>query len=170
MSAAIREALERLRGKIAAQPERARARPGPTTARILQGLRCEVRGPSGETVSTDMARAMGGGATAPSPGWLMRASLASCTATCIAMRAATQGLELTLLEVSVESEADHRGMLGMDERIPAGPSAFSAKVRISAAGASADELHALAQWADRHSPVASAARGNPRYSLQVDVA
>ena len=170
MPAAIREALERLRGQIAAQPEKARARPGPTTARIVQGLRCEVRGPNGETVSTDMAPAMGGEASAPPPGWLMRASLASCTATCIAMRAATLGAQLTLLEVSVESDADQRGMLGMDERIPAGPSAFGAKVRIGAAGVPADELRALAEWADRHAPVASTARGSPRYSLEVEAA
>jgi uncharacterized OsmC-like protein len=170
MPAAIREALERLRAQIAAQPERARAKPGPTTARMVDGLRCEVRGPNGEAVRTDMAPAMGGGASAPAPGWLMRASLASCTATCIAMRAATQGIELTQLEVTVESEADQRGMLGMDEHIPAGPSAFVARVRIGAAGVPANELRALAEWADRHSPVASTARASPRYSLEVEVA
>lgn len=166
----IQQALARLRTQIAAQPEKARARPGPTTARIVQGLQCEVRGPNGEAVRTDMAPAMGGEASAPAPGWLMRASLASCTATCIAMRAATLGVELTLLEVTVESEADQRGMLGMDERIAPGPSAITARVRIGAAGVPADELRALAEWADRHAPVASTARGSPRYSLEVEVA
>ena len=86
------------------------------------------------------------------------------------MRAATQGIELTELEVTVESEADQRGMLGLDDRIPPGPSAFTARVRIGAAGAHADELRALAEWADRHSPVASTARGKPHYSLEVEVA
>lgn len=156
--------------QVAARPEKARARPGPTTARIVQGLRCEVRGPNGEAARTDMAPAMGGEASGPAPGWLMRASLASCTATCIAMRAATLGVELTLLEVTVESEADQRGMLGLDDRIPAGPSAFRAKVRIGAAGVPADELQALAEWADRHSPVASTLRGKPHYLLEVEVA
>jgi uncharacterized OsmC-like protein len=170
VSRAIRESLERLAGLLAAQPEKACVRPGPTTARIVAGLCCEVRGPNGETLRTDMAPAMGGAASAPAPGWLMRASLASCTATCIAMRAATQGVELTLLEVTVESEADQRGMLGLDDRIAPGPSAITARVRIGAAGVPAQELRALAEWADRHSPVASTARGSPRYALEVDVA
>ena len=170
MSASIREALEGLKRQIGEEPERACIRTGPTTARIVAGLRCEVRGPAGESLHTDMGRGMGGEASAPAPGWLMRASLASCTATCIAMRAATLGVELSMLEVTVESEADQRGMLGLDERIPPGPSAFRARVRISAPGASPDELRALAEWADQHSPVASTARGSPRYSLEVDVA
>ena len=170
MAASIREALEGLARQFAEEPERARVRTGPTTARIVAGLRCEVRGPGGETLLTDMGQSMGGEASAPAPGWLMRASLASCTATCIAMRAATLGVALSMLEVTVVSEADQRGMLGLDEHIPPGPSAFRVRVRLAAPNASPDELRALAEWADQHSPVASTARGNPRYSLEVDVA
>jgi hypothetical protein len=40
-------------------------------------------------------------AKAPSPGWLMRGALAACT------------------EVSVDSESDHRGMLGLDGNVSA---------------------------------------------------
>jgi len=60
---------------------------------------------------------MGGGGTAPNPGWLMRAALASCNATGIATQAAKAGIPLTRLEVSVSSETDGRGVLGLDERI-----------------------------------------------------
>jgi uncharacterized OsmC-like protein len=141
----------------------------PATARLLGELRCEVQGPNGESVRTDMPPAMGGGASAPSPGWLMRASIASCTATAIAMRAARLGIELTILEVTVESASDNRGLLGLDERVSAGLTAITTRIRIAAQGVPADRLRELAQYGDEHSPMACTARERPRYSLEVEV-
>lgn len=43
----------------------------------------------------EAAEAVGGGATAPTPGWLLRAARASCGATLVAMEAARDGVELT---------------------------------------------------------------------------
>jgi uncharacterized OsmC-like protein len=60
-----------------------------------------------------MSTGVGGAATAPSPGWLLRASHVACDATLIAMRAAEEGVELSRLEVAVDSESDDRGILGM---------------------------------------------------------
>jgi hypothetical protein len=37
------------------------------------------------------------------------------------MRAAVDGIELSRLEVVVDSESDDRGILGIDEAVPAGP-------------------------------------------------
>ena len=78
------------------------------------GLRCRVKGPSGE-LTTDMATALGGGGSAPSPGWLLRAALASCDATIVAMEAARAGIELTDLTVTVVSESDNRGVFGVGD-------------------------------------------------------
>jgi OsmC-like protein len=64
-----------------------------------------------------MSRTVGGGATAPTPGWLLRAALASCDATAIAMDAARELVELTDLTVTVESESDFRGVLGVDDSV-----------------------------------------------------
>ena len=100
-TANIRDAIEKTSRAIAEQPEKARSKNVPATARLLEGLRCEVKGPNGETVHTDMPPAMGGAASAPAPGWLLRASIASCTATAIAMRAAKLGLRLSTLELSL---------------------------------------------------------------------
>jgi hypothetical protein len=82
----VREAIEHLNRLITERPETARTRNAPATARLLEGLRCEVKGPSGEVVQTDMPATVGGAASAPVPGWLLRASVASCSATSIAMR------------------------------------------------------------------------------------
>lgn len=166
---AVREALEKLGTLITEQPEKARARNVPATARLLEGLRCEVKGPNDETAHTDMPPAVGGAASAPAPGWLFRASVASCTATAIAMRAAKLGIDLTTLEVTVESHSDNRGMLGLDDSISAGLFTITARVKIGARDISADQLRELAQWGDRHSPISCTARSSPSYSLEVEV-
>jgi uncharacterized OsmC-like protein len=170
MSAAgIREAIEKTSKLLTEQPEKARSKNVPATARILDGLRCEVKGPNNETLHTDMPPAMGGTASAPNPGWVLRAALASCTASAIAMRAARLGVDLTTLEVTVESHSDNRGLLGLDDQISAGLSSLAIRVKIGAAGASSDQLHELARWGDQHSPVACTARIPPSYALEVQV-
>ncbi|MGH8745542.1 MAG: OsmC family protein [Burkholderiales bacterium] len=74
---AIRAAIERTSAALAQSPAKARSTAAPLSARLVDGLSFEVRGAGGETVRTDMPQAMGGEAGAPSPGWLMRASLAA---------------------------------------------------------------------------------------------
>jgi len=168
-TANVRDAIEKTSRAIAEQPEKARSKNVPATARLLEGLRCEVKGPNGESVHTDMPPAMGGAASAPAPGWLLRASIASCTATAIAMRAAKLGLNLSTLEVTVESNSDSRGLLGLDDKVSAGLSSIATRVKIGAQGVSADQLRALAEWGDNHSPVACTARSAPSYALEVEV-
>jgi uncharacterized OsmC-like protein len=165
----VRAALENLGKHITEQPETARTKNVPATARLLDGLRCEVKGANGETVQTDMPPTMGGAASAPAPGWLLRASLASCTATTIAMRAAKLGVELTTLEVTAESYSDHRGLLGIDDRISAALSPIAVRVRIGARDASVGQLRELAEWGDRHSPIACTTRNTASYSLEIEV-
>jgi uncharacterized OsmC-like protein len=100
-----------------------------------------------------MPTGIGGGATAPTPGWMMRAALANCKAVMIALRAAQLGVELTALEVRVGSTSDDRGMLGMDDSVPAGPLRMKISIRIGAEGASAEMLREIVEWAAKHSPV-----------------
>lgn len=166
----IRECLEKRRAALAANPETARTKTNALTARLVHGLRCEVTGPNAEAICTDMPNTLGGNATAPSPGWYLRAAVASCTATVIAMRAAQLGITLTTLEVSVESQADQRGLLGLDDRVSAGASTLCTHVRIGADGVTADRLRTLVAWGDAHSPVACTVRGAPACSVDVEIA
>ncbi len=71
----------------------------------------------------------------------------------IALRAAELGIELTALEVRVDSLSDDRGMLGMDDSKPAGPLNMKISIRIHAEGVSEEKLHEIAAWAEVHSPV-----------------
>jgi uncharacterized OsmC-like protein len=104
----VRKAIEKLCAAISADPAKAKTKNTPATARLVEGLRCEVTGPRDERAFTDMPPAMGGGASAPNPASLLRAAAASRTATVIAMRAAKLGVALSSLEVTVESESDSR--------------------------------------------------------------
>src|SRR6185503_20806056 len=101
---------------------------------------CEVTGPQGQQFVSDMPKAMGGDGSAPNPGWLLRGALASCTATVIAMRAAKLGMTLSNVEVTVETDSDLRGILGLDENVSARHAAMRMKVKISAPGHSADAV------------------------------
>jgi uncharacterized OsmC-like protein len=164
----VREAIDRLSAVIAADPAKARMKNVPATARLTEGLKCEVSGPNQERVATDMPPAMGGGLSAPNPSWLLRAGMASCVATVIAMRAAKQGIALTELEVTVESDSDARGILGLDDKVSAGLNPMRTRVRI---GGDADEqtLRELVEWADAHSPVGCTVRQQPACSLDIEV-
>jgi uncharacterized OsmC-like protein len=165
----VREALEKISSVISTQPEKARAKNAPATARLIERLRCELSGPNGESLTTDMPPAMGGNASGPNPGWLLRSALASCHATVIAMRAATLGVSLKRLEVTVESESDNRGLLGLDERVSAGLHTLRTRVRIGAEGASSQQLEEIVRWADTHSPVGCTVRQPLSQSLEIEV-
>ena len=169
MSTNVVEAIDKLSAAITADPAKARAKNLPATARLTGGLRCELTGPYNERLVTDMPPAVGGGASGPNPGWLMRGALASCTATVIAMRAAKLGVALDSLEVTAETDSDLRGILGLDEAVSAGHGPVRIKVKISSPGTSPDVLRELVEWADRHSPVTCTVRQAPRCSLEIDV-
>lgn len=117
-----------------------------------------ARHPDGRQVLTDMPLTLGGGGEEVTPGWLMRAALASCTATVIVLRAERLGISLQHLEVTARSESDTRGMLGLDPRVGAGPYSVDLLVDIRAEGVDARSLTELVAWADAHSPVGSALR------------
>lgn len=167
-AAQIRQAIDQLGAAIRAEPAKARAKNAPATARLANGLQCEVSGPHGERLFTDMPPAMGGAASGPNPGWLFRGSLAACTATVIAMRAAKLGVTLSALEVTVESESDNRGILGLDEKVSAGLGRLRARVRIGG-DATPDTLREIAAWGDAHSPIACTVRDVPAFALEVEL-
>lgn len=166
----IRNSIERAREQLSEHPEACRSTGQAATAVIQDGLRFRVEAPDGGALATDMPRTLGGEGSAPSPGWLARAAQASCAATMIAMRAAELGIKLETLAVTVDSESDDRGLLGIDDSVPAGPLSSRMRVRISAEGADRQRLRELVEWADRHSPVSDAVRRAVPISVEVEIA
>lgn len=144
-------------------------RDAPATAVREDGLRFRVTGPKGDVVS-DMARSVGGAESAPSPGWLLRAALASCDATLIAIEAERQGVELTELEVTVDSDSDSRGLRGEDDAVPPGPLTVRVHIRVAAGNADKDQLRALVERAESRSPVRDAVGREVPLSTEIVVA
>ena len=90
----------------------------------------------------------------------MRAALASCDATAVAMEAARDGVELTDLTVTVESESDFRGLLGVDDSVRPGSLAVRVRIQRAAVNATKDQLRGIVERAESRSPVGDAvARG-----------
>ncbi len=149
----IQEAVKGVIQYFTENPEKAISEDKPATAVVETGLRCRATGGSGFELVSDMAKGIGGDATAPSPGWLFRAALANCDATMIALRAAELGITLTTLEVTVSSTSDNRGLVQIDDSIQAGPLNVQVHVKIGGDNLSQEQLHDLVSWAEKHSPV-----------------
>ena len=154
---AMRASMEAVASFLREHPEDAIGNDLPATATVESGLRCRADWPMGASMISDMPAAIGGGASAPTPGWLLRAALATCDATVIAMRAAAVGVGLDLLEVTVESRSDDRGLLGIGD-VTAGPLEMRTRVRLAANGVDPQMLTEIVAWAEAHSPVGEALR------------
>ena len=142
----VRNALERAKLVFVERPAAARKSNTSATASLISGLRCEITGPDGEPATTDMHKPMGGEGSSPNPGWLLRASMASCTATAVAMRAAVLGIGIDKLEVGVHSESDARGLLGIGD-VSAELSNIRMEIKTGANDATTQQLDEWARWA-----------------------
>jgi uncharacterized OsmC-like protein len=69
------------------------------------------------------------------------------------MRAAEHGIDLADLAVTVDSESDDRGILGIDPSVPAGPLSVRVAVSASMGGADKAAIRAIVDHGIRHCPV-----------------
>lgn len=168
-SLAARESLERARRLFLEKPAIARRTNTAATAVWRSGLSCKISGPAAERAITDMPEPMGGKGEGSNPGWLLRAAIASCAATAIAMRAAMTGIALDALEVRVESESDASGLVGIPD-VPTALDGLRMSVRIGADGVGEEQLRELVAWANENSPVNCTLRAHPEIALEVVVA
>ena len=166
-------ALQRARTVLQRRPDMGLHDDAPAVARVEGGTRVVSRHPNGIEVVSDMPKELGGNGEHVTPGWLFRAGLASCAATCIAMTAAEEGLTLDLLEVQAGSRSDTRGVLGMQEddgtAVYAGSQDLQLQVRIRANGVASHALHALVEQGLRCSPVPTSVRDGAAFALQIEV-
>jgi len=143
------------------------------TAHWQGGTRVLSRHANGTQLLTDMPVEFGGSGDQVTPGWLFRAGLASCLATCIAMRAAAAGVALDSLTVTAGSRSDTRGLLGMadgdGELVCAAPVEVQLSVRICCPQMSAEKLRELVEESHRCSPIPTAVRSAVPVALRVEI-
>ena len=63
----------------------------------------------------DMAEAIGGDGSAPTPGFFIRAGLVGCIAIGIKLTAAREGIDIGAIDVGVEMDFDDGAMLGVGD-------------------------------------------------------
>lgn len=172
-SQTISAAIERLTAILQRRPEYGQQPDETAIARWESGLRVVSSHENGTQLATDMPAGLGGSGNRVTPGWLMRAGLASCAATRIAMGAAAEGIALASLEVSVASRSDARGLFGMADAdgvpVDAGPRDMELIVRISAPGVAPERLRTLVEESHGCSPVSNALRRAVPVSLRIDI-
>lgn len=170
----IAASMERVASVLRRKPQAGLSEDSAATAHWVGGLRTSVRSDTGCTVSTDMPAEIGGEASAVTPGWLLRAGLASCAVTRIAMAAAAEGITLHTLEARATGHSDVRGLLALCEAdgtpVPAGPLAVALHVRIGATDVAPERLRALVASTPGCSPVTCAIEQPLPVALHIDVA
>ena len=169
----VADAFHRVEAVLRRRPDMGLHDDSPAMASWRGSTRIVTRNHNGIEISTDMPTELGGTGDHVTPGWLMRAGLAACTATTIAMGAAAAGIELTKLELRASSRSDTRGLLGMNEsdgtRVGAGPQDVQLHVTIAARDVPAEKLRALVEESYRCSPVPCAIQEETPVGLHIEV-
>jgi uncharacterized OsmC-like protein len=170
---AMAAAMQRIEAVLQRRPEKGLHDDAPATASWQSGTRVLSRHGNGTEVATDMPPEFAGSGDGVTPGWLFRAGIAACATTSIALRAASQGISLTRLEVKVSSHSDLRGVFGMTdvqgELVPAGPLDVELFVCIAADGVAPDRLRALVESTCQCSPIPAAVRRATPLAVRIDV-
>jgi uncharacterized OsmC-like protein len=169
----VADAMQRAEVVLRRRPDMGLHDDAPATARWNGNTRILTSHANGIEIATDMPGELGGTGDQVTPGWLLRAGLAACTATRIAMGAAAAGIELTALELRATSRSDTRGLLGMNEAdgspVGAGPRDVQLYVTIAARGVPAERLRALVEEGHRCSPVPCALQEETPVDLYIEV-
>ena len=170
----VAQAMRRVEAVLKRRPEAGSHDDSPAVSTWKAATQVIASHPNGTQVFSDMPGEFGGGGAHVTPGWLLRAGVASCTTTCIAMNAALQDIALDSLEVRVTSRSDSRGLLGMPGEdgtiVSAGPFDVRMQVSISAPGVPAQRLRELVEHSYACSPMGCAMKDPVPVELQIDIA
>lgn len=149
----IGQAIDRLESAVARRPGF-----GVGTSRsvtVLGGELCCCTEEGGWRIESDLQESLGGDASAPTPGVLLRAALGSCMAMSYQLRAAKRGVALTSIRVTVETDSEIAGMLFCDAAVPPGYTAIRFHVDVDSP-APRDDVVAVLDEGDRLSPLLDA--------------
>jgi uncharacterized OsmC-like protein len=116
----------------------------------------------GRAVQEAQAHAgVGGAGTGACSGDLLLGALAACAQITCQMVAASMGVPVRGIDVTVEGDLDLRGTLGLARDVPVGFESIRLRFDIDAPEASAEQLAALREKAERYCVVAQTLRSPP---------
>lgn len=110
----LRDAFNRMEHVFSKRPAMALAT-NVARARVVEGVHCEAVEDDWR-FTMDLPVESGGTNAGPAPGVHGRTALAGCLAMGYSVQLARAGIEPRSIEVEVETDSDHRGMLGLTER------------------------------------------------------
>jgi uncharacterized OsmC-like protein len=151
------------------RPLKARYRADADSARIT----ITARGDQTDTplaCHVDLGRALyeaqahagvGGAGTAACSGDLLLGALVACAQLTTQMVAEAMGIRTERIAVTVEGDLDWRGTLGIDPLVPVGFTDIRTRIEVVAPEASAEQLAALSEKAERYCVVLSTLRNPP---------
>lgn len=163
-STEIRDALDRASKTVAQKPSFGQ-RVYTNIAVIEDGLSCRML-EKNIVLTADVPRAMGGDDTGPSPSVLFRAALSSCVAMGVKMWAARREVEIDRVEVSIETDVDARGQLGVADEVAPGFGDIRMQIRIESL-ADPGVLNEIVQTSLRYSALIDVLRHSQDVTPQV---
>lgn len=111
-------ALERAVKVVTLAPSRGQ-RVYTNKASIGAGTICTVE-EKGETLTMDVSKGMGGEGAGPSPSMILRSALTGCVAIGIKLWAARADVQVDAVDVTLETDVDAQGQLGVDDSVAPG--------------------------------------------------
>lgn len=149
MNQETKATLERVIAMVKENPQLAKGT-RQIEARWVENMVLEIK-VGDHVLITDEPRFMGGTERGPGPALLVLAGLAGCTAGSFALFGTLMGIPIDSVEVSVTADLDARGVLGLEEGVPAGYTDIRYEARIQSS-ASEKEIRELAATVERRCP------------------
>ncbi len=114
----IRQSLERAVETVTLRPNRGQ-RTYANVATIAEGTHCRVVEQHDDLV-LDIPKSVGGGGEGPSPSMILRSAITSCVAIGVKQWAARHEVPVDRVDVTLETDVDARGQLGVRDDIAPG--------------------------------------------------
>ncbi len=119
---------------------------------LVEDVCCSVKIREFAPMSVDEPAALGGTNVAPNPVELVLAALGTCQEIMYSAYATVMGIQLTKVSVDVKGYLDLKGLLGMDESVPAGFRKICYETSIESP-ADSETLRNLVKVVESHCPV-----------------
>lgn len=146
----IKQTLERAVKTVTLRPERGQ-RVYRNTATIDAGLLCHVE-EAGRGLTLDMPKALGGADAGPNPSMILRSAMSGCVAIGVKQFAARRDVPVDRIEVTLETDVDARGQLGVSEDVTPGFEGTRLNIVVTSSS-SAEVIREIVEETLKYSPL-----------------